>query len=118
MRAARGTLVIDDLADLNEAAQRLLLATLEDGVYRYIDKEATINDEIDRLRLAATSALVSRRDVIIVASVSCIFGLGSPADYAERVLALATGQAVDRRQLLHEDVPTLEAFLRSLGRHA
>jgi excinuclease ABC subunit B len=66
----------------------------------YIEKDASRNDDLDRLRLAATSQLLSRRDVIIVASVSCIFGLGSPADYAERVLALATGQTVDRRQLL------------------
>src|SRR5437762_4786308 len=47
----------------------------------YIEKDADINEDIDRLRLAATSSLVSRRDVIIVASVSCIYGLGSPADY-------------------------------------
>jgi excinuclease ABC subunit B len=66
----------------------------------YIEKDASRNDDLDRLRLAATSQLLSRRDVIIVASVSCIYGLGSPADYRERVLALARGDTVDRRQLL------------------
>jgi excinuclease ABC subunit B len=53
----------------------------------YIEKDASINDEIDRLRLAATSALLSRRDVVIVASVSCIFGLGSPEDYGRVVVS-------------------------------
>ena len=57
----------------------------------YIEKDAAINKEIDRLRLAATSALVSRRDVIVVASVSCIYGLGSPDDYRAMVVRLATG---------------------------
>jgi excinuclease ABC subunit B len=66
----------------------------------YIEKDASINDEIDRLRLAATSALVSRRDVIVVASVSCIYGLGSPKDYLEMMVALRTGDAVDRDELL------------------
>ena len=58
----------------------------------YIEKDASINDEIDRLRLATTSALVSRSDVIIVASVSCIYGLGSPEDYRQMMVALARGQ--------------------------
>ena len=57
----------------------------------YIEKDASINQEIDRLRLAATSALVSRRDVIIVASVSCIYGLGSPEDYRSMMVGLAAG---------------------------
>ena len=57
----------------------------------YIEKDASINQEIDRLRLAATSALVSRRDVIIVASVSCIYGLGSPEDYRSMMVGLARG---------------------------
>jgi excinuclease ABC subunit B len=56
----------------------------------YIEKDAAINKEIDRLRLAATSALVSRRDVIVVASVSCIYGLGSPEDYRAMVIRIAT----------------------------
>ena len=58
----------------------------------YIEKDASINQEIDRLRLAATSALVSRRDVIIVASVSCIYGLGSPEDYQAMMVGLRRGQ--------------------------
>jgi excinuclease ABC subunit B len=66
----------------------------------YIEKDASINQEIDRLRLAATSALVSRRDVIIVASVSCIYGLGSPEDYRAMMVGLAVGQAVDRDEIL------------------
>ncbi|MHC4217138.1 MAG: excinuclease ABC subunit UvrB [Planctomycetota bacterium] len=66
----------------------------------YIEKDASRNDDLDRLRLAATSNLLSRGDVIIVASVSCIFGLGSPADYKDRVLAVRRGETVDRRGLL------------------
>ncbi len=66
----------------------------------YIEKDASRNDDLDRLRLAATSNLLSRDDVIIVASVSCIFGLGSPEDYKERVLAVRRGESVDRRALL------------------
>ncbi len=66
----------------------------------YIEKDASINTEIDRLRLAATSALVSRRDVIIVASVSCIYGLGSPEDYRAMMVGLEVGQVVDRDDML------------------
>src|SRR5207249_794976 len=66
----------------------------------YIEKDASINQEIDRLRLASTSALVSRRDVIIVASVSCIYGLGSPEDYRAMMISLARGQSVDRDEVL------------------
>ena len=66
----------------------------------YIEKDASINEEIDRLRLAATSALVSRRDVIIVASVSCIYGLGSPEDYRAMVVGLRVGDQLDRDDLL------------------
>jgi excinuclease ABC subunit B len=66
----------------------------------YIEKDAAINKEIDRLRLAATSALVSRRDVVVVASVSCIYGLGSPDDYRAMVVRLASGMTVTRDQLL------------------
>ena len=57
----------------------------------YIEKDAAINQQIERLRLAATSALVSRRDVIIVASVSCIYGLGSPEDYRSMMIGLEVG---------------------------
>src|SRR5437870_7816942 len=66
----------------------------------YIEKDALINENIDRLRLAATSALVSRDDVIIVASVSCIYGLGSPTDYKRMMIRLAKGEVVERDQLL------------------
>ena len=66
----------------------------------YIEKESQINEEIDRLRLAATSALFSRRDVVIVASVSCIYGLGSPEDYGRVVLSLRVGDMIRRQQVL------------------
>jgi len=66
----------------------------------YIEKEATINQEIDRLRLAATSALMSRKDVIIVASVSCIYGLGSPEEYQEMYVHVKKGQEIERNLLL------------------
>jgi excinuclease ABC subunit B len=66
----------------------------------YIEKDASINEEIDRLRLAATSSLVSRRDVIIVASVSCIYGLGSPADYQSMMVPLRVGEQIDRDKML------------------
>jgi excinuclease ABC subunit B len=66
----------------------------------YIEKDASRNDDLDRLRLAATSSLLSRPDVIIVASVSCIFGLGSPAEYKNRVLSVHRGQTLDRRAFL------------------
>ena len=66
----------------------------------YIEKDASINQEIDRLRLASTSSLVSRNDVIIVASVSCIYGLGSPEDYRSMMVSLRKGQVVDRDEML------------------
>ena len=66
----------------------------------YIEKDASINDDIDRLRLQATSALMSRRDVVIVASVSCIYGLGNPEDYEGMVVGLALGQPIERDDLL------------------
>jgi excinuclease ABC subunit B len=66
----------------------------------YIDKEATINDEIDRLRLSATRSLFERRDVVIVASVSCIYGLGSPEAYYGMLLFVRQGEALDRREIL------------------
>ena len=68
----------------------------------YIEKDASINSEIDRLRLASTSALVSRRDVIIVASVSCIYGLGSPDDYRDMMVGLKVGDVVDREEILRK----------------
>ncbi|MDE0142609.1 MAG: excinuclease ABC subunit UvrB [Caldilineaceae bacterium] len=66
----------------------------------YIEKDAQVNEEIERLRLAATSALFSRKDVVIVASVSCIYGLGSPQDYGQVALKLTVGEMVRRNQVL------------------
>ncbi len=66
----------------------------------YIEKDSSINDEIDRLRHAATSSLLMRRDVIVVASVSCIYGLGSPDEYRGRILGVRVGEQVDQRALL------------------
>mgnify|MGYP001229623694 CR=1 FL=1 len=66
----------------------------------YIEKDASINDEIDKLRHSATSALFERRDVLIVASVSCIYGLGSPEEYREQVISLRVGMEIERDELL------------------
>lgn len=66
----------------------------------YIEKDAQINEEIDRLRHASTQALLTRRDVIIVASVSCIYGLGSPAEYEKENMKLFTAQKIDRKALM------------------
>ncbi|HHT9131646.1 MAG TPA: excinuclease ABC subunit B, partial [Candidatus Tripitaka californicus] len=68
----------------------------------YIEKEATVNPELDRLRLAATSALMSRKDVIIVSSVSCIYGLGSPEEYQEMYIPLRKGKAIERNKFLRK----------------
>ncbi|MFD2116946.1 excinuclease ABC subunit UvrB [Paenibacillus yanchengensis] len=68
----------------------------------FIEKDASINDEIDKLRHSATSALFERRDVIIVASVSCIYGLGSPSDYGSLVLSLRKGMERSREEILHK----------------
>src|SRR4051812_22151884 len=66
----------------------------------YIERDALVNENINRLRLAATSALVSREDVVIVASVSCIYGLGSPSDYKAMMVRVVKGEIVDRDALL------------------
>ncbi len=66
----------------------------------YIEKDSSINDEIDRLRHATTSSLLLRRDVIVVASVSCIYGLGSPEEYSNRILVVRPGDTVEQRGLL------------------
>jgi len=68
----------------------------------YIEKDASVNEDIDKLRLAATSALFERRDVLIVASVSCIYGLGSPADYLELSSHLEVGEQKDRKEIMRE----------------
>jgi excinuclease ABC subunit B len=73
----------------------------------YIEKESTINDEIDRLRLSATRSLFERRDVVIVASVSCIYGLGSPEAYYGMLLMLERGQRITRREILSKLVEIL-----------
>jgi excinuclease ABC subunit B len=66
----------------------------------YIEKDSSVNDEIDRLRHSATSALLTRRDVIVVASVSCIYGLGSPEEYRDQLLVLRRGEEQDQRSIL------------------
>ena len=68
----------------------------------YIEKDSSINDEIDKLRHSATAALSERRDVIIVASVSCIYGLGSPIDYQQMVISLRPGIEKERDELLRK----------------
>ncbi|MCC5839827.1 MAG: excinuclease ABC subunit UvrB [Opitutales bacterium] len=73
----------------------------------FIEKDSSINDEIERLRIAATSSLISRRDVIVVASVSCIYGLGSPDDFKEMMIPLKVGEEVGRDALLERLVENL-----------
>ncbi len=68
----------------------------------YIAKDSSINDEIDKLRLSATASLTERRDVIVVASVSCIYGLGSPEDYREMIVSLREGMVKDRGEVIRE----------------
>jgi excinuclease ABC subunit B len=75
----------------------------------YIEKEATINDELDKLRMAATRSLFERRDCVIVASVSCIYGLGSPEAYYGMLLMLEKGQKITRKQILEKLVEILYA---------
>src|SRR5438132_7729087 len=66
----------------------------------YIEKDSSINEQIEKLRLSATSSLLSRRDVIVVASVSCIYGLGSPEDFLNMLVTLKVGQSITRENLL------------------
>src|SRR5207247_436772 len=68
----------------------------------YIEKDSSINDEIERLRHSATSALLTRNDVIIVASVSCIYGLGSPEEYEGTLLIVRPGEEHDQRSILRQ----------------
>ena len=70
----------------------------------YIDKEATINDELDKLRMSATRSLFERTDVIVVASVSCIYGIGSPEAYYGQIVMLEKGQQISREAMLHRFV--------------
>ena len=73
----------------------------------YIEKDSSINDEIDELRHAATSALISRRDVIVVASVSCIYGIGEVEEYKNKMLTLSVGEIIDRNKVLEKLVDML-----------
>ncbi|WP_127129172.1 excinuclease ABC subunit UvrB [Georgenia sp. SYP-B2076] len=70
----------------------------------YIEKDSSINDEVERLRHSATNSLLTRRDVVVVASVSCIYGLGTPQEYVDRMVQLRVGQQVDRDDLLRQFV--------------
>src|SRR5712672_3563977 len=73
----------------------------------YIEKDSSINEEIERLRLSTTTSLLTRSDVLVVASVSCIYGLGSPEDYRQMLLSLSVGQALTREKLLSRLVDML-----------
>src|SRR3974390_3074131 len=73
----------------------------------YIEKEATVNDELDKLRLAATRSLFERRDCVIVASVSCIYGLGSPEAYYGMLVMLEKGQVITRKEIISKFVDIL-----------
>src|ERR1043165_5954543 len=66
----------------------------------YIEKDSSVNDEIDRLRHSTTASLLTRRDTIVVASVSCIYGLGDPGEYREHTLIVQKGEEIDQRQAL------------------
>ncbi len=70
----------------------------------FIEKDATINEEVERLRYSATMSLLSRRDVIVVSTVSCIYGLGAPKEYLGQAVALHVGQKIDRDQLIRQFV--------------
>ncbi|HWF42577.1 MAG TPA: DEAD/DEAH box helicase family protein, partial [Acidothermaceae bacterium] len=68
----------------------------------YIEKDSSINDEVERLRHSATNSLLTRRDVVVVASVSCIYGLGTPQEYVDRMVRLKVGQEIERDKLLRK----------------
>ena len=70
----------------------------------YIEKDSSINDEVERLRHSATNSLLTRRDVVVVASVSCIYGLGTPQEYVDRMVRLKVGQTIERDELLRQFV--------------
>ena len=70
----------------------------------YIEKDSSINEEVERLRHSATNSLLTRRDVVVVASVSCIYGLGTPQEYVDRMVQLKVGDEIDRDQLLRRFV--------------
>ncbi|MGI8683349.1 MAG: DEAD/DEAH box helicase family protein, partial [Mycobacteriales bacterium] len=68
----------------------------------YIEKDSSINEEVERLRHSATNSLITRRDVVVVASVSCIYGLGTPQEYVDRMVRLEVGQEIERDKLLRK----------------
>src|SRR5471030_2726005 len=68
----------------------------------YIEKDSSINDEVERLRHSATNSLLTRRDVVVVASVSCIYGLGTPQEYVDRMVRLKVGEEIERDKLLRK----------------
>src|ERR1043165_2716301 len=68
----------------------------------YIEKDSSVNDEVERLRHSATMSLLTRRDVVVVASVSCIYGLGTPPEYVDRMVRLEVGQEIERDELLRQ----------------
>ncbi|MSY10317.1 MAG: DEAD/DEAH box helicase, partial [Actinobacteria bacterium] len=70
----------------------------------FIEKDSSVNDEVERLRHSATNSLLTRRDVIVVATVSCIYGLGTPQEYVDRMVRLKVGDEIDRNQLLRKFV--------------
>src|SRR5690606_37104849 len=70
----------------------------------YIEKDSSINDEVERLRHSATNSLLTRRDTVVVASVSCIYGLGTPQEYVDRMVQLHVGQQLERDELLRQFV--------------
>ena len=70
----------------------------------FIEKDSSVNDEVERLRHSATNSLLTRRDVIVVATVSCIYGLGTPQEYVDRMVRLKVGDSIDRNQLLRKFV--------------
>ena len=70
----------------------------------YIEKDSSINEEVERLRHSATNSLLTRRDVVVVASVSCIYGLGTPQEYVDRMVTLRVGERIEREELLHKFV--------------
>ena len=70
----------------------------------FIEKDSSVNDEVERLRHSATNSLLTRRDVIVVATVSCIYGLGTPQEYVDRMVRLKVGDEIDRQQLLRKFV--------------
>ena len=81
----------------------------------YIEKDASVNDEIDRLRLSATASLLERRDVIVVSSVSCIYGLGEPEDFAAMMVSLRVGATMERDTLLKKLVDTAQVRAVRVG---